>query len=63
MVAGNIKNGVVVGGVTGTNVGTGFNTDPGVANVRNGQAYTILNVAKSGTLDVAEDSTTDGGGS
>jgi hypothetical protein len=58
----NVRNGVAIDDVTGTNVGGGFNTDPGVANVRNGQAYTILNVAKSGTLDVAENNTTNGGG-
>ena len=62
MVAGNIKSGVSIGGVAGNNVGAGFNTDPGVANVRSATGYTILNVARTGTLDVAADNTADGGG-
>jgi len=55
LAAANIRSGKTILGVAGTNVGAGFNTDPGVANVKDGTAYTILNVAKEGTLDIAAD--------
>lgn len=35
--------------ITGTNVGAGYNTDPGIANVLSPQTYMILNVSKTGT--------------
>ena len=40
-------------GVAGTFSETARNTDPGVSNVRDGTAYTIRGVSKTGTLDVA----------
>jgi hypothetical protein len=56
--ASQVASGVTFGpasGITGTNVGSGFNTDPGIANVANGTTYTILNVGKTGSRGATTD--------
>lgn len=47
--AGNVKSGVAIGDVTGTDKGEDFNSDPGVANVKTGTAWKYLSATNNRT--------------